>query len=74
MISKWVVEAWVEVSKNKEMIKRSSEKYDISVPIDGSKDEAINIRGLQDYRVRLTSEEDDLFELDTDLEEEDPEE
>ena len=38
------------------------------MPIDGTKDEAINIRGLSDYVVRqdeTESDEDDLFKLDS---------
>ncbi len=73
LISKWVGEAWTEVSKNKEMITRGFEKCGISVPIDGSKHEMIQIRGLENYRVRVRDSEDDLFELDSDSEPEDPE-
>ena len=44
----------------------------ISVPIDGSKYEAIKIKGLDSYQVRLTDHaDDDLFELDTDSDPED---
>ncbi len=50
------------------MIKRGFEKCAISVPIDGSKDEAIKVRRLEDYRVRLTDSDDDLFDLDSDSE------
>ena len=76
LFSKWVGEAWAEVSKNKEMIRRAFEKCGISVPFDGSKDEAIKIKGLDGYRVRLTDADDtddDLFELDSDSEPEDSE-
>ena len=45
------------------------------MPIDGSKDTSINIKGLDGYRVRLNcGTSDDLFELDTDSEAEDNEE
>ena len=50
---------------NREMIRRAFEKCGISVPIDGSKDELINIRGLTNYTVDPVQEE-GLFELDSD--------
>ena len=71
IFSKWVGEAWAEVNKNKEMIKTAFEKCGISLPIDGSKDEAIGIKGLDGYQVRFNQPEDAadaLFELDTDSE------
>ena len=44
---------WVgEVSKNKDMTRRAFEKCGISVLIDGCKDEAIKIKGLDSYQVR----------------------
>lgn len=79
LISKWVGEAWAEISRDKEMIRRGFEKCGISVPIDGSNDNAINIKGLEGYRVRQTevagedSDEDsdeDPFELDSSSEQE----
>ena len=68
LITGWVGAAWVEVCQNKDMVKRGFEKCGISVPIDGSRDEAINIHGLSDYVVRrdscgTESDEEDLFEL-----------
>ena len=45
----WVGAAWAEVCKNKDMVKWGLEKCGISVPIDGSRDEAINIHDLCDY-------------------------
>ena len=70
LITGWVGAAWAEVCENEEMVKRGFEKCGISVPIDGSRDEAINIQGLSDYAVRkdsseMISDEDDLFELDS---------
>lgn len=52
------------------MIQRAFKKYGISVPIDGSGDAEINIRGLEGYIVRnidtdLASEEENMFELDS---------
>ncbi len=39
----------------------------------GSKDKMIQIRGLENYRVRVRDSENDLLELDSDSEPEDPE-
>ena len=70
LITKWVGMAWVQVSQKKEMIQRAFKKCGISVPIDGSGDAEINIRGLEGYIVRnidtdLASEEENMFELDS---------
>uniref|UniRef100_A0A1X7SF47 Uncharacterized protein n=1 Tax=Amphimedon queenslandica TaxID=400682 RepID=A0A1X7SF47_AMPQE len=52
------------------MIFRSFEKCGISVPIDGSKDELIDIKGLQSYKVNAAGEDaetgQELFILNTD--------
>ena len=64
LITKWVGEAWAKVSANKSMIIRAFEKCGISVPIDGSGDDHINIKGLTDYTVE--EEEEALYEMDTD--------
>ena len=73
LISKWVGAAWVEVSKKKDMVKRGFEKCGVSMPIDGSGDNAIKIRGLETYQVRCaeTEEEDDPFDFDSSSEDED---
>ena len=68
MITTWVGTAWAEVCQNKDVVKQGFEKCGIFVPIDGSRDGAINIHGLSDYMVRqdeTESDEDDLFELDS---------
>ena len=51
LITKWVSEAWREVSSNRDMIVRSFQKCGISVAIDGSEDHLICIEGLGNYRV-----------------------
>ena len=65
LITKWVGQAWAEVCTNKDMVCRAFAKCGISVPIDGSKDHLINIRGLTDYKVDPVEPE-GLFELDSD--------
>ena len=66
LISKWVGQASTEVCSNRSMICRAFEKCGISDPIDGSKDDRINIKGLTGYRVNPAEQEDGLFDLDTD--------
>ncbi len=63
LITKWVGQAWTEVSAKKDLMKRAFEKCGISVPIDGSGDHLINIKGLDDYTVE---EDEGLFVLDSD--------
>ena len=40
-----------EISEDKEMIIRSFNKYGISVPIDGSGDSQIHVKGSENYAV-----------------------
>ncbi len=68
LFTKWVGEAWEEVSRNKAMTIRSFKKTGIAVAADGSEDHEINIEGLTGYTIE--SEEDD--ELDSDDSEDDP--
>ena len=65
LFTKWVGQAWEEVSADKEMIVRSFKKCGIALAIDGLEDEEINIQGIDGYNV-----EDDDDEEFTD--EEDP--
>ena len=51
LISKWVGEAWEELSQNKEVAVRSFKKCGISVAADGSEDFEIHLEGLEDYEV-----------------------
>ena len=58
LFTKWVGEAWDEVSSNQDMIIRSFKKTGIAVAIDGSEDSEINIKGLEGYAVDDRDEED----------------
>ena len=71
LFTKWVGQAWEEVSADKELIVRSFKKCGISVPIDGSEDEQIHIQGLEEYAVE--EEDDDYTDGDpfSDIEESD---
>ena len=56
LFTKWVGKAW-EMSCKKDMIIRSFKKCGISVAIDGSEDDEINIESLDDYEVGESEEE-----------------
>ena len=50
LFTRWVGQAWDEVSSDEEMVVRSFRKVGIALPIDGSEDkDEINITGLEDY-------------------------
>ena len=68
LITKWVGAAWEELSTRTDMVVRSFIKCGISVPPDGSRDDEINLNGLEDYTVN-SEDEGDLF---TDEDAEDP--
>ena len=51
LFTKWVGQAWEDISAKKDMVIRSFKKCGISVAIDGSEDTEINIADLEDYAV-----------------------
>ena len=51
LFTKWVGQAWEDISAKKNMIIRSFKKCGISVAIDGSEDAEMSIVGLEDYVV-----------------------
>ena len=57
LFTKWVAQAWEEVSSNKGAIVRSFRKCGISMPIDGSQDSEINIREPSAYSVEDSEDE-----------------
>ena len=65
LITFWIGTAWEKMCEKKDMIIRAFRKCGISVPIDGSEDDAINIKGLEDYRVRNIDENESASEYDT---------
>ena len=71
LFTKWVGQAWEEVSADKEMIVRSFKKCGIALAIDGSEDEDINIQGIHGYNVEddddeeFTDEEDPFADCDS---------
>ena len=59
LLTKWIGQAWEEVSANKDAVVRGFKKCGISVAIDGSEDDEINIKGFENYKVE--SDNDDPF-------------
>ena len=51
LFTKWVGHAWDEISAMKDSIVRSFCECGISVPIDGSEGDQININGVENYGV-----------------------
>jgi hypothetical protein len=51
LMTKWVASAWDMCTADNTVAIRAFEKCGISLPIDGSQDDCINIRGLEGYRV-----------------------
>ena len=59
LLTKWIGEAWEKVAANKDMVIRGFKKCGVSVAINGSEDNEINIKDLEDYEVE--SDDDDPF-------------
>ena len=66
MLSKWVGEAWKEVFAKPEMITRSFRKCGITIAVDGSEDEIININGVDDHTVGSIESSDDNDDINSD--------
>ena len=60
LLTKWIGEAWEKTCANKDMVIRAFIKHGISVAVDSSEDEEININNIEDYEVE--SNDEDLFE------------
>ena len=64
LLTKWVGEAWEQLSLNKEIAVRAFKKCGISVAADGSENYEIHLDGLEDYEVDVgdtISDDDDPF-------------
>ena len=69
LMTKWIANAWHEVCNKKEMVIRSFVKCGLSVNLDGSEDDQVNIEGLPDYKYRMVVEgESDTEDVDDDIE------
>ena len=64
LLTAWIGEAWEKICANKDMIIRGFRKCGISVAVDGSEDNDINIKELENYQV--DSDDDDPFESEDD--------
>ncbi len=62
LITQWVGEAWVEMSKNEDVSVRAFKKCGISTAADGSKDFEIHVEGLENYGCQ-DGNDDDLYEV-----------
>lgn len=49
--SKWVGDAWQEISNSKDVIIRNFQKCGISVAVDGTKDDKFNTKGIPHYEM-----------------------
>ena len=52
LFTKWVGQAWEELSQNRTIALRAFMKCGISVAADGSEDDEINLTGLEQYKPR----------------------
>ena len=59
LLTAWIGEAWEKTCANRDMIIRGFRKCGISVAVDGSDDDDVNIKGLENYQV--DSDDDDPF-------------
>ena len=70
LMTKWVGEAWSKVGKMKDSIIRSFKKYGLSVALDGSEIDEVNIEGLPEYEMPSAFVQDNEYILDDDDESE----
>jgi len=59
LLTKWIGQVWEQVAANKDMVIRGFKKCAVSVTIDGSEDNEIHIKDLEDYDVK--NDDDDPF-------------
>ena len=69
-MTKWVGEAWSKVGKMKDSIIRSFKKCGLSVALDGSENDEVNIEGLPEYQMPSAFVQDNEYVLDDDDESE----
>ena len=69
-MTKWVGEVWPKVGKIKDFIIRSFKKCGLSVALDGSENDEVNIDGLSEYQMPSAFVQDNEYVLDNDDESE----
>ena len=70
LITKWIGNAWAEVSSNRDMVVRSFRKCGISLLLDGSENGDVHIESMEDYQFP-TANEIIEFQLESESENED---
>ena len=70
LMTKWVGEAWCKVGKMKDFIIRSFKKCGLSVALDGSENDEVNIEALPEYQIPSAFVQDNEYVLDDDNESE----
>ena len=63
-MTKWVGEAWSKVGKMKDSIIRSFKKHSLSVVLDGSESDEVNIEGFPKYQMPSAFVQDNGYVLD----------
>ena len=69
-MTEWVGEVWSKVRKMKDSIIHSFKKCGLSVALDGSENDKVNIKGLPEYQMPSAFVEDNEYVLDDDDESE----
>ena len=70
LMTKWIGEAWSKVGKIKDSIIRSFKKCGLSVALDGSENDEVNIGGLPEFQMSSDFVRDNDYVLDDDNESE----
>ena len=73
LVTKWVGNAWAEVSSNRDMADSSFKNCGISLLLDGSENGNVHIESIEDYQFP-TANEITEFQLESESENEDEEE
>ena len=63
-MTKWVGETWSKVGKMKDSIIRFFEKCGLSVALDGSENDEVNIEGLPEYQMSSAFVQDNEYVFD----------
>ena len=63
LMTKWVSETWSKVGKMKNSIISSFKKCGLSLALDGSENDKVNIEGLPEYQMRSAFVQDNTMNL-----------
>ena len=70
LMTKWVANAWHDVCKGKEATVRSFKKCGLSVKLDGTEDDQVNVEGMPNYTYRMEVVEDEEGDDGSDVDDE----